>query len=69
MLLKNLISNLKPGLAKIKIKAISFDSRSTKKGDLFVSIKGSKFDGGSYINQAISKGAKVIIHSGVIKKK
>ena len=68
MLLKNLISNLKPGLAKIKIKAISFDSRSTKKGDLFVSIKGSKFDGGNYINQAISKGAKVIIHSGVIKK-
>jgi len=68
MLLKNLIRNLKPEVAALKIKGISFDSRSTKKGDLFVSIKGNKFDGNDYINQATSKGAKVIVHSRPIKK-
>ena len=44
MLLKNLISNLKPEVGALKIKGISFDSRSIKKGDLFVSIKGKKFE-------------------------
>ena len=68
MLLKNLISNLKPEIGAIKIKGISFDSRSTKKGDLFVSIKGDKFDGNDYIDQAVSKGAKVVLNSRLIKK-
>ena len=68
MLLKNLISNLKPEVGALKIKGISFDSRSIKKGDLFVSIKGKKFDGNNYIGQATSKGAKVIVHSRPIKK-
>ena len=36
---KNLFSNLKPEVAAIKIKNISFDSRRIKKGDLFISIK------------------------------
>jgi len=68
MLLKNLISNLKPEVGALKIKGISFDSRSIKKGDLFVSIKGNKFDGNDYIRQATSKGAKVIVHSRPVKK-
>ena len=68
MLLKNLISNLKPNIAALKIRGISFDSRSIRKGDLFVSIKGSKFNGNDYINQATSKGATAIIHSQTIKK-
>ena len=68
MLLKNLISDLKPDISAIKIRRISFDSRSIKKGDLFVSIKGQKFDGNDYINQATSKGASVVVHSQPIKK-
>ena len=68
MLLKNLISNLKPDLGSIKINGISFDSRTTKKGNLFVSIRGNKLNGNNYIDHAISKGAKVIIYSGKIKK-
>ena len=68
MLLKNLISNLKPEVGALKIKGISSDSRTIKKGDLFVSIKGNKFDGNDYINQATSKGAKAIVHSRPIKK-
>jgi len=68
MLLKNLIRNLKPEVAALKIKGISFDSRKTKKGDLFVSIKGNKLDGNDYIEQAISKGAKAIVYSQLVKK-
>ena len=68
MLLKNLISNLKPDVAAIKIRGVSFDSRNIKRGDLFVSIKGSKFNGNDYINEATSKGAKAVIHSQAIKK-
>ena len=68
MLLKNLISNLKSDVAALKIKGISFDSRNIKKGDLFVSIKGNKFDGNDYIDQATSRGAKAIVYSRPVKK-
>ena len=68
MLLKNLISNLKPNFASLKIRGISSDSRNLKKGHIFISVKGNKFDGNKYINQAISKGANVIVHSRSIKK-
>ena len=68
MLLKNLISNLKSDISALKIRGISFDSRSIKRGDLFVSIKGNKFDGDNYINQATSKGASVVVHSQPVKK-
>ena len=68
MLLKNLINNLRPELATTKINGISFDSRLTKKGDLFISIKGDKLDGNKFVEQAILKGAKVIVYSRSIKK-
>ncbi len=68
MLLKNLFKKLKPEIGKIGIGGISFDTRKIKKGDLFVSIKGNKFNGNDYIKEAISKGAKVIIYSKKIKK-
>ena len=69
MLLKNLIDNLNSKIGSERIKGISSDSRNIKKGDLFVSIKGNKFDGNKYIDEAISRGAKVILYSGFIKKK
>ena len=68
MLLKNLINNLKPELAAHKIRGISFDSRVIKKGDLFISILGNKFDGDKYIKHAVSKGATAVIHSRPLKK-
>ena len=63
MLLKNLIDNLNPEIGSERIKGISSDSRKIKRGDLFVSIKGNKFDGNKYIGQAISRGAKFILDS------
>ena len=50
MLLKNLIDNLNSKIGSERIKGISSDSRNIKKGDLFVSIKGNKFDGNKYID-------------------
>jgi UDP-N-acetylmuramoyl-L-alanyl-D-glutamate--2,6-diaminopimelate ligase len=39
---------------------ISYDSRSIRKGDLFVAIKGEKSDGARFIPQAIERGAAAI---------
>ena len=69
MLLKNLINNLDPKIANERVKGISSDSRKVKKGDLFISIKGNKLDGNSFIKDAISRGAKAVVYSETIKKK
>lgn len=48
--------------SKIKeVKAISLDSRSIKKGEAFIAIKGDNFDGHDFIGEAIAKGAVCII--------
>ncbi len=43
------------------IRGISIDSRSIKKGEAFIAIKGEKFDGHDFISAAIKKGAGCII--------
>ncbi|KAF0135288.1 MAG: UDP-N-acetylmuramoyl-L-alanyl-D-glutamate--2 6-diaminopimelate ligase [Candidatus Saganbacteria bacterium] len=48
-------------LYNFEIKGIAYDSRKIKKGDVFVAIPGLKFDGASFIPQAIENGASVII--------
>lgn len=42
---------------------ISIDTRSTKKGDVFIAIKGQNFDGHDFLHEAFSKGAVVAIVS------
>lgn len=44
-----------------EIKGISCNSQSVAPGHLFVAIKGERFDGHSFIEQAIDKGAKAVI--------
>ena len=71
MLLKNLIK-LKTDskdLKTLKIKGISLDSRKVKKGNLFFAIKGNKFNGEKFINEAIKKGARVVIYSSKKERK
>ena len=51
MLLKNLIDNLNSKISNLKIRKISADSRKIQKGDLFVSIRGNKFDGNKFIHK------------------
>jgi len=43
--------------------SVSIDTRSIKKNAIFVAIKGQKFDGHSFVKDAIKKGAKAIIVS------
>ena len=69
MLLENLIRSLKKKYKKIDIKNICFDSRKIKKKDAFFSIKGKTTSGSNFIEEAISKGASVILSSNKIKNK
>ena len=71
MLLKKLIKNCPNNIKLIDIKGLALDSRKVKKDYLFFAIKGSTYDGNKFINQAIKKGARVIIGSDkvIFKKK
>ena len=41
----------------MEIKGVSIDSRTIKKGELFVAIKGVRFDGHDFVSEAIKRGA------------
>ena len=43
------------------VTSVSIDSRTIKKNSLFIAIKGDKFDGHNFINDAIKKGATTIV--------
>ena len=45
----------------LEINNINYDSRSVKKNGLFIAIEGFDTDGHKYIDEAIAKGAKVIV--------
>ena len=56
------------GLTEIKplrgdITGVSIDSRSIKKGNLFVAIMGEKFDGHEFLDSAVSNGAAAVVVS------
>ncbi len=53
------------GDKNFQIRSISIDSRSIKKGDLFIAIKGENFDGHDFIGNAIKNGASGIILSSL----
>ena len=46
-----------------KITGISIDTRSIKQNDLFIAIKGKKYDGHDFLEKAVQKGASGIIVS------
>ena len=54
---KKLLQGILENLEKMEIKGISIDSRSIKKGELFIAIKGERFDGHDFIPDAIKRGA------------
>ena len=57
------------GSTKTSISGLQSDSRLIQKGHLFVAVKGLESDGHQYIDQAIEKGASVIVHQQHIKIK
>jgi UDP-N-acetylmuramoyl-tripeptide--D-alanyl-D-alanine ligase len=44
-------------LERVEIKGISIDSRNIKEGELFVALKGDRFDGHDFVPDAIKRGA------------
>ena len=55
------ILNLSTSNPNINFNGISIDSRTIKKGNLFIAIKGDKFDGHEFIDDSIRKGSAGII--------
>lgn len=49
------------GKEELECQGISTDSRKLKKGELFVALKGERFDGHDFIPQAIKKGAAGVV--------
>ncbi|MDD4201943.1 MAG: UDP-N-acetylmuramoyl-tripeptide--D-alanyl-D-alanine ligase [Candidatus Omnitrophica bacterium] len=48
---------------RTKIKGVCIDSRKVKKGDLYIAIKGERFNGNDFVLEAYKKGAVCIIAS------
>jgi len=52
------------GDKRARVKGVSIDSRTIRKGELFVAIRGARYDGHSFIADAANKGAAgVLLHS------
>ena len=65
----NLALNLKEKIEKKKFSGISIDSRTIKKGELFIPIKGNKFDGHDFLEEAFKNGANASLVELNKKKK
>ena len=63
MLLKKLIKNSPKDIKNLNIKGLALNSKEIKKDFIFFAIKGNKFNGENYINEAIKKGACLIFCS------
>jgi UDP-N-acetylmuramoyl-tripeptide--D-alanyl-D-alanine ligase len=54
---KKLLEKILGGLGSMGIKGVSIDSRNIKEGELFIALKGDRFDGHDFVPEAIKKGA------------
>ena len=61
MILKSFFKNLKKDFNNKSFNGFEFNSKKIKKNYVFFAIQGNKFDGNNFINDAIKKGAHVII--------
>ena len=61
MKLKNFFKNLKKEFNNKSFKGFEFNSKKIKKNYIFFAIKGNKFNGNNFINDAIKKGASVVV--------
>src|SRR5574344_1856106 len=48
-------------IVNVKINNIVTDSRMAKKGDLFIAIKGEKFDDHNFVKDVIDKGVELVV--------
>ena len=61
MLLNDLLG--RPELPSIDVRGMTSDSRRVKPGDLFVAVKGNLHDGHTFIEDAVSNGARCVLTS------
>ena len=61
MIIGNYIKEIELKYKNQYFSGLCFDSSKCKKNDIFFAIKGTKIDGNKFINQAIQKGAKIIV--------
>ena len=67
---KKLLEKLLGGLGSMDIKGVSIDSRNIREGELFVAIKGDRFDGHDFVPEAIKKGAcGALVERSVLENK
>jgi len=52
-----------PGDEALAVTGVSINSRTMKRGSLFIAVKGDRFDGHDFIDEVIKKGAAVILVS------
>ena len=69
MHLKDYISNIEKKYGEVFFSGISFNSSKVRKNNIFFAIKGINVDGNDYIEDAIKKGAAVIVSEKKINKK
>jgi len=71
MILSDIIAAIKGNLIQgkddISIRSISTDSRKISQGELFIAIRGERFDGHDFIEGAITKGAIAVIVDNIHK--
>jgi len=67
MFLENVLKSVSKKYKNIPIRGISFNSKKTKKGDIFFAIRGVETSGIKFINEAEKKGASAIITDKNIK--
>ena len=60
-LLKVVRGTLLQGDRNVEIKGVSIDSRTIKKGNLFIAVPGQRFDGHRFIWAALESGAKAVL--------
>ncbi len=62
MLIGNYFENLEPKYRKHYFSGINFNSQLCKKNNIFFAIRGINVDGNKFVKDAITKGAKTIVH-------
>ncbi|MBP9854037.1 MAG: UDP-N-acetylmuramoyl-tripeptide--D-alanyl-D-alanine ligase, partial [Candidatus Omnitrophica bacterium] len=60
---------LQSGVSSLEIKSVSINTRTLKKGALYVAIKGANHDGHTFIKQAIENGAVAVLVSKKVNVK
>lgn len=63
------INVLKKDSENIEVKDIKINSKEVERGDMFIALKGKSFDGNEFIDDALKKGASVIVSENFVDKK